>query len=94
MYLPIDGPNTYTNINVGTTAVELKVGASALEERKVVIIQPLGNRIYFGYNNSVTTANGIEVSKRQVVILEAGPEVAIWAIANTGTIDVRIQELA
>ena len=94
MYQIVDGPIFFTNISVGTSAVELKVGASAIDERKVLIIQPLGNRIYVGFDSGVTSSNGIEISKRQVIFLEAGPKVTIYAIANSGTIDVRIAELA
>ena len=94
MYQLIDGPNVYGTINVTTTPVELKVGASALDERKMMIIQSMGNRIYIGYNASVTSANGIELSKRQIIFLEAGPAITVYAVASAGSIDVRIQELS
>lgn len=94
MYQPIDGPVTYSNINVSTTAVELKVGASPADDRKVMIIQALGNRVYIGFDSSVTTSNGIELSKRQTLFLEVSDQVNVWAIANSGTIDVRIVELS
>lgn len=94
MYQLADGPTLYTNISIGTSATEIKVGASALPDRKVLIIQSLGNRIYIGFDSSVTTSKGIELSKRQTLFLEAGPEVTVYAIASSGTIDVRIAELA
>jgi hypothetical protein len=94
MYQPVDGPNVYGTISVSTTAVELKIGGSALDERKVIIIQPLENRIYVGYDSSVTTANGIELSKRQIMTLESSANITVYAIADSGTIDVRVQELS
>jgi len=93
-YQPVDGPNVYGTISVGTTPVELKIGASALSERKVIVIQSLGSRIYLGYDNSVTVSNGMEMSKRQVLFLEVGEHVQVFAVASSGTIDVRIQELS
>jgi hypothetical protein len=93
MYQPVDGPIVYSNINVSTTAVELKVGATPSAERKVIIVQSLGNRIYIGFDSGVTTSNGIELSKRQTLFLEVSENANIWAIASSGTIDVRIAEL-
>jgi len=94
MYQPIDGPVVYFNISVSTTAVELKVGASPASERKMMIIQSLGNRVYIGFSNAVTTSNGIELSKRQTLFIEVSELVNVWAIASAGTIDVRIVEMA
>ena len=94
MYQPVDGPVIYTNISVSTTATELKVGASAQVERKVLVVQALENRVYIGFDSSVTTSNGIELSKRQTLFLEVGEEVTVYAIADSGTIDVRIAEMS
>lgn len=85
---------TYGTISVGTTAVELKIGASILEGRDYVVIQPKGNSIFIGFDNSVTTSNGIEIKKNQTMHLAAGDNISIWAIATSGTIDVRLGELA
>lgn len=92
-YRPIDGPCVYGSLSVTTTAQELKIGASRLTERKAVAIQPLGNRLYVGFDDSVTSSNGIELSKRQILIIEAGARLPMWAIADSGTIDVRLWEL-
>lgn len=93
-YQPVDGPVVYGTQNVSTTAVELKVGGSALDERKVILIQAQANHIYIGTDSSVTTANGIKLAKDQIVPLEVGPLVAVFAIASTGTIDVRVWEMS
>lgn len=93
MYQPVDGPVVYTNVSV-STVTELKVGASNIPDRKVMVIQSQGNSIFIGFNNSVTSSNGIEIRKRQTLILEVGERVQVFAIASSGTIDVRIAELA
>ena len=94
MYQAVDGPVTYTNISVTTTATELKVGASTQVERKVLILQPSDSKVWIGFDNSVTTSNGIEVFKRQTVFLEVGEDITVYAITDTGTADVRIAEMS
>ena len=93
MYLPVNGPVAYGAVSVSTSATELKVGASALDERKVIMIQAQGSSIYIGFDNAVTTSTGMELRKRQTITLEAGSEMTVYAIADSGTIDVRIWEL-
>lgn len=93
MYLPLDGPSLNGALSVTDTSVELKVGATRLEERTVVTIQPLDGNIYFGFSNSVTSANGTLVYKGQFFAFEAGDQEEVWLVADTGvTVDVRIAE--
>lgn len=94
MLLPLDGPAVYSDIDVSTTAVEVKVGGSALEERKVVTIQPIDGDIYYGYDNSVTTSTGTKIYQGQFFPFEASPDLQIWVIAASGTIDCRITEVS
>ena len=89
----LDGPGVYGTLSV-STATELKVGGSALEERKVVSFQPVDGDIYYGYDSSVSTSTGTLVLKNQLVIIEAGTTLPVWLIAATGTVDVRITEVA
>lgn len=84
----------YGSVSVSTSAVHLKVGASILANRDFIIIQPLDSNIFIGFNNSVTTSNGIEIKKNQTVEIPAGDNIEVWAIAGSGTNDVRIMELA
>lgn len=93
MFLPLDGPATYGNIPVGTTAVELKVGALPLSERAVVTIQPLTEAVYFGYDSSVTITTGTKVFKGQVYSLEAGTDLPVFLISENPGNDVRITEV-
>lgn len=93
-----DVPNTsavYGTLSVNdTTPVELKVGGTALAGRKMVSIQPIDGRLYYGYNNSVTSATGTELARKQIILFSAGPQITIFLLAETGTVDVRIGELA
>jgi len=94
MIRAVDGPATYATQSVTTTATELKTGASAQIERKLIIIQPKANSIFIGFDNSVTSGNGLEVRKDQTFILEVGPKITVYAIASSGSIDTRIAELS
>jgi hypothetical protein len=92
-----DVPNTsglYGTISVGTTPVELKVGAVALANRKIITVQPKGTGVFFGYDASVTTATGSELFKNQTLIVPAGGLITVYLVASAGTVDVRIGELA
>lgn len=84
----------YGNIVVGTTAVELKVGGSPLSNRKVVTMQPQDNKIYWGYDSSVTTSTGTQVFKDQFMPLPVGPDISVYLIADGAGKSVRIGELA
>ena len=84
----------YGTVSVSTSAIELKVGASILSGRDYIVIQSKGNKVYIGFDNSVTVSTGIELKKDQTMYLSAGDNITVYAIANSGTIDVRIMELA
>ncbi len=90
----VDSSAVYGTVSVSTSATELKVGGSALTGRDYIIIQPKANSIYVGFNNSVTISNGIQLFKDQTLTLEVGDNIQVWAISPSGTIDVRIAELA
>ena len=87
-------------VNVAVTgAVELKAGASRLGERRVILVQPLDGDIYWCYrdeDNSTdapTTDNSFILREGQMQGLEASDKLAVWAIAASGTVNVRIQEI-
>lgn len=88
-------PNTAINneaISVGLT--EVAIPASPLASRKLIQIQNNGDKSIFIGKTGVTTANGIEISKGGSVILEAGPNIALYAISSAAAQDVRILELS
>ena len=68
------------NVKIGTTAVPLHVGATKMTDRKVLIIQPRNGTIYIG-PAGVTTANGIEVIKKQIARIST--DVAWYGISAT-----------
>lgn len=94
MFLNLDGPATYGALSVTTSAQEVKVGASALGERKVITIQPLDGDLYMGYNNSVTTSTGTKIFRGQTYAMEATDTLTVFVIAASGTVDVRITEVS
>lgn len=94
MYQPIDGPAVQTAITATTTPVEVKVGAQALSDRKIVVLQPQDGNIYWGYNSNVTPGTGFLVGRRQQVFIEAGEQLPVYIVAGAGSVDVRIAEAA
>lgn len=94
MYLPIDGPGVYGNLAVTTTPTELKVGASALKDRKVVSALPIDGTVYWGFDNSVSSSTGKPIFQHQDWSREAGPLLQIYFVTASGTVNVRITEEA
>lgn len=91
----LEGTAIYTNITVGTSAVEAKVGASALAKRKLLTVFNNGNQpIYWGYNSSVTSSNGTPIFNSQFVEFEFTEDVSVWLISDTAGHDVRVGEIA
>ena len=88
-----DGPAVTGSISVTNSAVEVKVGASALDERKFVAIQPIDGDIVWSYDPTVTTLTGHPVDEGTLVYVQAGERLPVYVIANT-TVDVRISEVA
>lgn len=82
------------NVTVGASEVELKSGASALEGRRLLMIQNLSNKeIYLG-KTGVSSTNGLVLAARATMSLDVGQDVAIFALGSTTSQDVRVFELA
>jgi hypothetical protein len=82
-------------LNVGTSAVEVKVGASPYTERKsVTVFNNSNNTIYWGYTNAVTTSSGTPIFKNQQVEWAVGTGTSIWLIAGSAGNNTRITENA
>lgn len=93
----IDFVNTsasYGALTVGTSAVAARVGVSNLTNRRYLLIMPRANSVFLGWNSSVTTSNGMQLFKDQMVILPIGPGLTPFLIADAAGKDVRISELA
>jgi hypothetical protein len=82
-----------TNETVGLAAAEL--ASTPLASRDKIEIQNLSSKdIYIGFNNSVTTANGLKIPKGSSYTESLGDGVDIWAIGEAAGLDVRIAEYA
>lgn len=82
-------------ITVSTSAIEAKVGGSALSNRKNITVHNNGSStIYWGYSNGVTISNGTPVFKDQFVSWDVGPSTSIYLIAASGSHNVRVTENA
>lgn len=81
-----------TTETVTTTAAE--VVATPLANRREVTIQNEGTQpVYLGFDNTVTAANGIKISKNSSATYAIPAAVDIWMIAGSGSQDVRFLEL-
>jgi hypothetical protein len=64
------------------TPVEAKVGASALVERKYLILEGLSINIKWGFSN---TTQSFDLFKNQMLMIPVGPNVHVWLKTTTGT---------
>lgn len=89
-------PNIGFNVasaTVTTTAAEL--ASSPLAGRMKIEVQNLGNQaIYVGHSNAVTSSNGYRISAGATAVFEFGEDLDLWAIAGSGSQNVRILQLA
>lgn len=85
---------TQGTLTVGTGAsVEVKVGATALADRKSILLQAQGSNITYGFSagsQPFTLANG------SLVTLTVGENIGVWVRRTTGlgTVPVAIAEFA
>lgn len=87
-----DSANVGMNVgteSVGTTAVEL--ASTPLAGRRFVTIQNEGSvDVFIGHANTVTTSNGIKISKKSSATFYLGEDIDIWAISGSAGQDVRV----
>ena len=85
----------FGNLNLVTanTAYEAKVGVSALTNRKSLIITALDD-MYWGYTNTVTSANGSPLYKNQTIIFDINPNSSftIFLLSTANNKNARIAE--
>lgn len=95
MFLPLDGPAAQDLISVGDVSqVEIKVGASALTERKVVTIQPFGGKLRIFFVSGLNTDHGLLLVNKEKATFEASESQTMYMISESGTIDVLVIERA
>lgn len=89
----INGEGVQASLTIGTTAVEVKVGATPIDNRKeVTLYNNSNNTIYWGFTSAVTTATGTPVEKKEFISWRVGPNVSVFVIAATMGNDSRITE--
>ena len=78
---------------VGTSAIEVRVGASRLEGRKSLTLYNNSNSIiYWGFTSSVTISTGTPIERKQFIEWNVGDSVAIYVIAASAGNNARITE--
>jgi hypothetical protein len=77
-----------TTLALTTTAIEGKVGASTMVNRKYIEMQGLSNNIKWGY----TTTCDFDLFKSQFFSLPAGTNCKVYFKMSTGTGSVAISE--
>lgn len=83
----------YGAVTIGTTAVELKVGASRLTARRLVTAVSVDGDCYWGYSNAVVSTTGTPLYKNQVLTVSTKDEnPPLWAICTTAGRSVRVTE--
>ena len=87
----INSSSTNAALSVTATAVEAKVGALRLTNRKFISITPTNGTIYWGSTSAVTVSSGTPVFKNQCITMAFTDNVAVWLI-GVATTDVRIVE--
>lgn len=106
MLQPLNGPSKSSKLSsvTASTAVEVKAGASAFDDRQIVTMQSTSEDtnsgafwVYFadeGETPSAATvsANGFYHPEDSVRSYEAARTQAIWVVSVTGTVDIRFSE--
>lgn len=81
-------------VSVDTTAGGVALFASPLAGRRKVEVQNLGNKAIFVGTGTVTSSNGVRIAAGGTYSTDLGPDIALKAIAEIGTCDVRVLQLA
>jgi hypothetical protein len=91
-----DAPNVgFKTSAASVTNTASEIAASPLLGRKRIMIQNLGNRaIFIGFNNTISTSNGLRVAAGGFLEMPFGEDLDIFAIADSGTQDIRVVEIA
>lgn len=95
----LDVTDVITNTNgvqgaltVGTSAIEVKVGASRLSDRKsLTLFNNSNSTMYWGFNSSVTVSNGTPIAKNEQYAWRIG-DVPIFVISGSASSNARVTE--
>lgn len=88
---------TNGTLTIGTTAVEIKIGASPLEKRHMVMVINDSNKdIFIGFDSgTLTTSNGIPIWKNTERTFRFDPHesVAIYGISSSSGTIIKVVEV-
>jgi hypothetical protein len=89
----LNGPATAPKVLTVTGDQEVKEGASASEDRRVVVIYPVNGDILWAYGT--TAVNGFLWKKDNILVLEASSliPITVRAVDGVTSTEVRIQEV-
>ena len=91
----LTGSGTQGAVSVTSSATAIQVGGSPLTSRKNLFAVNNGTAtIFWGLTNAVTTSTGIPWLVGQALTGDWGPGTTIYAIATSGTHNVRVVESA
>jgi len=77
-------------ISLTGTVQEVKVGATAMSDRRMIMIQPLNGNIWFGTDSSVSPTNGSKLFKYEKIwIPTEGP---IYIVKDNTDVEVYVIE--
>lgn len=87
----VQGAVTSTTANV---AIEAKVGASRLTNRKLLVITIMSTGVFYGFDNTVTVANGTPVANNQVLTfsIDADSTFQVWLVSASTNRAYRVLE--
>ena len=101
MIQPLDGPSLQDLIVVtATIVIEVKIGASAMDERKVISLQPDGKiRVFFADDGVVPSLSDLQNKgfihyKNSMRSYEASKLQKVYILSESGSTNVTIAERA
>lgn len=87
----------YGAVNLPTVnvPVEAKVGATALPNRKELIIKIGNNGMFWGLDSSVTITSGVPTNNGDLIIFEIDPTSTfqVWVVGNTNNKNMHVVEI-
>ena len=90
--LPMRGTVLSTQVSVGTTATVLP--ASALSNRRSMVIRHQGTNSIFLGGSGVTTGNGIELKTDEMIAIDLDDGASIYGIVASGTETAGVLEVS
>lgn len=91
----VDTVSSWKTSAQSVTGTASELAATPLANRSKLEIQNLGNRdVFISTSNAVTLANGFLIPSGSSYSESLSADVDIWAIAESGTQDIRIAEYA